>query len=160
MYTLLSWVEYMSVYSTLSIEWILTHSTQLNWMHQLYSTQLNWVERNAWVWVYPYIHYQTEVKSYPKAPICKSSGILKSCTSYWKSRYLQMDQFRQNGAFEDEYIVEKRSIWVWLKGIAGLLGMSQLRKSRAFENEYILEKRSFWLFLDLGKVGLMRMSSG
>ena len=54
MYTLLSWVEYMSVYSTLSIEWILTHSTQLNWMHQLYSTQLNWVERNAWVWVYPY----------------------------------------------------------------------------------------------------------
>ena len=40
MYTLLSWVEYMSVYSTLSIEWILTHSTQLNW-----------VERNAWVWV-------------------------------------------------------------------------------------------------------------
>ena len=49
----------MSVYSTLSIEWILTHSTQLNWMHQLYSTQLNWVERNAWVWVYPYIHYQT-----------------------------------------------------------------------------------------------------
>ena len=59
MYTLLSWVEYMSVYSTLSIEWILTHSTQLNWMHQLYSTQLNWVERNTWVWVYPYIHYQT-----------------------------------------------------------------------------------------------------
>ena len=66
MYTLLSWVEYMSVYSTLSIEWILTHSTQLNWMHQLYSTQLNWVERNAWVWVYPHwkkyfnVHFKSQ----------------------------------------------------------------------------------------------------
>jgi len=30
---------------------------------QLYSTQLNWVERNAWVWVYPNIHYQTALKS-------------------------------------------------------------------------------------------------
>ena len=60
MCTLLSWVEYVSVYSTHPIEWIFTHSTQLNWMHQLYSsTQLNWVEWNAWVWVYPYTHYKT-----------------------------------------------------------------------------------------------------
>ena len=64
MYYLLSWVEYMSGYSTCSIEWLFTHSTQLNWMHQLYSTQLNWVERNAWVWVYSYIHYQTDRKQW------------------------------------------------------------------------------------------------
>ena len=44
----LSWVEYMSVYSTQPIEWIFTHSTQLNLMHQLYFTQLNWVEQNAY----------------------------------------------------------------------------------------------------------------
>ena len=29
-------------------------------MLQLYSTQLNWVEQNAWVCVYPYIHYKTD----------------------------------------------------------------------------------------------------
>ena len=66
-----SGVEYSHVYSTqLSriyewilntlIAWILTHSTQLNWMHQLYSTQLNWVELNAWVWVYPHIRPKTD----------------------------------------------------------------------------------------------------
>ena len=60
MYTLLSWVEYMSGYSTHPIEWILTHFTQLNRMHQLDSSQLNWVERNALIWVYPYIHNKTD----------------------------------------------------------------------------------------------------
>ena len=64
----------MSVYTILSIEWILTHSTQLNWMHQLYSTQVNWVERNAWVWVYPYIHYKTAFLYICKSGLTSARG--------------------------------------------------------------------------------------
>ena len=62
MCTLLSWVEYVSVYSTHPVECIFTHSTQLNWIYQIYSTQLNWVERNAWVWVQPIYSRQDWLK--------------------------------------------------------------------------------------------------
>ena len=60
---------------------------------------------------------------------------------------MQMDQLRQNGAFEDESIVEKRSI----------LSMTE-RNSGSFGDVPTKEKRGFGLFLDLGKAGQMRMS--
>ena len=101
MYTLLSWVEYMSGHSTYYIECIFTHSTQLNWMHQLYSTQLNWVERNAWVWVYRHIHYQTALDQH-------CSTCFYSCTHL---------RFKDNFEIQPEWIslkVSKFSIEVWI----------------------------------------------
>ena len=120
----------------------------------------------------------SEIKKHQSAKVLSFSRAVL-CTG--KAGLLQMDQLRQNGAFEDESIIEKRSIWVWLKensgsfgdvptkekpgfwkwiyiGKAQLLIVSGLRQSRANEDEFRIEKRVCWGWINFGNDGLLRMN--
>ena len=60
------------------------------------------------------VHVLSKLSHIQKHQFAKVLSFSRAVLCTGKAGLLQMDQLRQNGAFEDESIVEKRSIWVWL----------------------------------------------